>query len=207
MDGKRDHISSAQGALLLSYSPDNHNRKNNTVWLGTGIRFAKDANAHRYDAPEVTGKVKNIKKRLWWCCILRDRILPLGVRRPLYITTEHFDFINNRPLSSEDLEREMDKSEVYDHATKVSLAGVLTVLCRLAVVLTDIIMIAYPVSEAPFTATTGVALLRMHSRMEKCKSDLAQWFDRASVRFPIPAGLGNSNDALVLFTNLMYIYY
>ncbi len=208
MDGKRDHISTAQGALLLSYSPDNHNRKNNTFWLGTGIRFAKDANAHRYDFyPEVTRKLKNTKKRLWWCCILRDRILPLGVRRPLFITTEHFDFVSHSPLTDEDLEDEIDRSKVYDSATKRSLAEVLAVLCQLAVVLTHIIMVVYPVSEAPLTTMNEMALLRMRPRIEQCKSDLTEWLDGASVRFPMPAGIGDTTKVVVLFTNLMYIYY
>ncbi|KAH6665007.1 cutinase transcription factor 1 beta [Halenospora varia] len=208
MDGKRDHISTAQGALLLSYSPDNHNRKNNTFWLGTGIRFAKDANAHRYDFfPAVTRKLQNTKKRLWWCCILRDRILPLGVRRPLYITTEHFDFVNNSPLTVGDLEDEIDHSKVYDPATKRSLVEVLAVLCQLAVVLTDIIMVVYPVSETPLTTMNEMALLRMRSRIEQCKSDLAEWLSGASLRFPTPAGLGDTSKVVVLFTNLMYIYY
>jgi hypothetical protein len=125
----------------------------------------------------------------------------------LYITTDHFDFINNSPLTVGDFNDEIDHSKVYDPATKRSLAEVLAVLCQLAVTLTDIIMVVYPVSEAPVTTMDKMALSRMRSRIERCKSDLAQWFDGASVHFPTPAGLGNTSKALVLFTNLMYIYY
>lgn len=192
----------------MSYSPDNQNRKINTYWVGVAIRFAKDANAHRYNSsPDISPRQQNINKRLWWCCILRDRILPLGVRRPLYITNEHFDFNNNRPLTIDDLEGERDNSRVYDSKTKHSLAELLVTLCELAVILTDIIMIVYPVSETPLTTMTEMALSQLRVRIERCKSDLAHWYDCVSVRFPTPAGLGDAHESLILFTNLMYIYY
>lgn len=208
LDGKRDRVFTAQGALLLSYSPDNHNRKINTYWVNVGIRFAKDANAHRYNSlPDLSPRQQNIRKRLWWCCILRDRILPLGVRRPLIISSEHFDFNSNRPLCAEDLAQEVDHSRVYDSATKRALAELLAILCELAVMLTDIITIVYPVNEIPIGSMTEMVLSRFRVRIERCKADLAQWYDSASVRFPTPAGLGDSNDSLILFTNLMYLYY
>lgn len=138
---------------------------------------------------------------------MRDRILPLGVRRPLNITPQHFDFNCNPPLTVEDLASETDKSRVYDPSTKRSLAELVAVLCELAVILTDIIMIVYPLDETPIDNATEVVLYRVKGRTERSKAILAQWHDSASVRFPTPAGLGDSNESLTLFTDLMYIYY
>jgi hypothetical protein len=170
------------------------------------IRFAKDANAHQYHTSTET-RQQNARKRLWWCCILRDRILPLGVRRSLYITHEHFNFASNPPLTADDLGSEIHRSEVYGPAAKQSLAELCAVLCELAVTLTDVIMIVYPVSERYDDTMTEMSLSRVRGRIGRCKSDLAQWYESASVRFPIPAGLGDADDALILYTDLMYIYY
>lgn len=206
-DGKRDLISTSQGAILLSHSPDNHNRRINTFWLGVAIQFAKAAKAPQYDLDQaITKKQRNVKKRLWWCCILRDRILPLGVRRPLFITDDHFDF-SNSPLTVNDLEHEINYSKVYDPDTKRSLAELLEVLCNLAVTLTDIIMILYPINGNPFAPLNELSLSRLRVRIERRKSDLAQWFDNASVQFPTPAGLGDTHESVILYTNLVYIYY
>ncbi|PQM43872.1 hypothetical protein VE01_10768 [Pseudogymnoascus verrucosus] len=206
-DGKRDLISTSQGALLLSQAPDNHNRRINTFWLGVAIQFAKDANAPQYDLDQaITEKQRNVKKRLWWCCILRDRILPLGVRRPLFITNAHFDF-GNSPLTANDLDEEISYSNVYDSETKRSLAELLEVLCNLAVCLTDIIMILYPINGNPTTSLNELGLTRLRVHIERGKADLSQWFDNASVHFPTPAGLGDTHGSVILHTNVVYIYY
>lgn len=99
-EGDREPISTAQGALLLSYHPPirNHN-KINTFWLGIAIQFPKDAGAHHYHTViNISDHQKNALKRLWWCCILRDRIISLGVRRPLQINSADF-VIYQPPLS------------------------------------------------------------------------------------------------------------
>lgn len=88
------------------------------------------------------------------------------------------------------------------------LAELLAVLCELAIVLTDVINVVYPVSETPIGLLRSEAdISQIRSRIRRCKSGLSQWLDSASVRFPIPAGLGNPGDAPVLFTNFMYLYY
>jgi hypothetical protein len=40
-----------------------------------------------------------------------------------------------------------------------------------------------------------------------CEIGLNAWFDKATIQFPTPAGIINPEKSLVLYTNLMYIYY
>ncbi|KAF5578821.1 cutinase transcription factor 1 beta [Fusarium subglutinans] len=40
-----------------------------------------------------------------------------------------------------------------------------------------------------------------------CEANLDAWFDTATIKFPIPAGITRTEKSLVLYTNLMYIYY
>jgi hypothetical protein len=206
-NGKREPISTAQGALLLSYSPETHNHKVNSFWLSIAIRHAKDANAHAYDSDSaLTERERNRRKRLYWCCILRDRILPLGVRRPVFITDAHFDF-SSSPLNAKDLENEIGHSKVYDPETKQSLAELIGTLCELAVVLTSVIMIISPVHEIPIASLSEAELSRSWMLIQRARSDLSHWYNNANVKFPTPAGLGDTHESVILYTNLMYLYY
>lgn len=185
----------------------NHKRVN-SFWLSIGIEFAKEAEAHRYHTNRsMTQSRRNTLKRLWWCCILRDRILPLGVRRPLHISPADFNFAA-APLVKEDFQYEISRSEVYDAATKEALVELFVTLCDLAIVLTDVIMVVYPLKEhlnidLPDDAEVEYAL----DRVATCKNSLNLWFEKATISFPTPAGLGDSHESVILYTNLMYMYY
>jgi len=146
-------------------------------------------------------------KRLWWCCVLRDRILPLGVRRPLNISSVDFDF-GVAPLTKDDFETEIDRSKVYDSSTKYILIEIFLTLCDLAITLTDVIMLVYPLSE-PSGEYSSSDLQADHalSRVEACKSGLNRWFEKATLCFPTPAGLGDMHESVILYTNLMYMYH
>lgn len=206
---EKDIISIAQGTLLLSYhSPNSNETMISFIWLGIAIQFAKTGDAHRYNVNNaISRKQRNIYKRLWWCCILRDRIYPLGARRPIQITPEHFDF-TVKPLVIEDLGNEIERSMVYDARTKRTLAELLFTQCELAVALTNVIMTVYPNDVSPDLSLLNEANLEQSmSRVENCKNTLARWYDGATIRFPTPAGLGDSHESVILYTNLMYIYF
>lgn len=209
-NGKRDPIATAQGALLLSYSPDTNDRRTNSFWLSVAIQNSKNANAHTYEILTNTPEKERLrKKRLFWCCILRDRILPLGVRRSIYITNTHFNFRNNAPLTAQDLEGEISRSKVYTPRAKQSLAGLVASLCELAVILTDVIMLLYPVDELPASSfpDDSIPITKHQSLIERARSDLTRWYEGAAVKFPTPAGIGDAHESVVLYTNLMYLYY
>lgn len=202
-------MSTAQGALLLTYnSALRNNKQTNSFWLGVAIQCAKEADAHRYHSkPGLTAERRNALKRLWWCCILRDRILPLGVRRPLQISAADFDF-EVAPLTKDDFENEIGRSKVYSSCTKNSLVDIFLALCSLAVSLTEVIMTVYPTNES-----IDSVLLDEHKvgqtfdRIESSKLALNLWFDKATTEFLTPAAIGNLHESTTLYTNLMYMYY
>jgi hypothetical protein len=210
MDVERDPIATSQGTLLMTYNSSMRSNKNiNTFWLEVAIHFAREADAQRYYLlPNITTERRNVLKRLWWCCILRDRILPLGVRRPLKISGEEFNFNEATPLSAEDFEDEIECSEVYDSSSKRSLIQLLLILYDLAVCLTDVIMVVYPSSGLPdLTLWSDHKADQCLYRIESCISGLNRWFEKATISFPTPAGIGDIHSSLILYTNLMYMYY
>ncbi len=185
----------------------NHN-KINTFWLGIAIQFAKDAGAHRYYSRENLDPDKRNKlKRLWWCCILRDRIISLGVRRPLQVSPA--DFVSHQPpLSVHDLQSEVGRSKVYSPNTKVLLNQLTVALCELAVVVTDVIMLVYPLHESiDSILSTEEKATQSLNLVATCRCALTGWFKKIFMTFPQPSRPGYVHKSVILYTDLMYIYY
>lgn len=146
-----------------------------------------------------------MKKRLWWCCLLRDRILPLGVRRPLQITHDHFN-ARLGGLTEDDLSEDIGKSQVYDTETQKILAKIQIAQCKLAVEMTDVITILYPAdSSLPLTSACKEDFKRASIDSERCRSKLIDWYD--SVHSWVSRIPKDSHPSVTLYTSLMYIYY
>ncbi|TXC02842.1 hypothetical protein FocTR4_00014737 [Fusarium oxysporum f. sp. cubense] len=206
---ERNLVSSAQGALLLSYNGTMKDQKRtNSIWLSTAIHLAQAAGADQFHTslnPSLT--TVNELKRLWWCCIVRDRILPLGMRRQLHITS--LDVAHGSFLPTEkDFSREIDGSRVYAPQTKRTLVRLFITLCELTVPLTDVIKIVYPTGRLTDTHSPVVHDAQQgRESLQSCEAGLEAWFERATIQFPTPAGIITREESLVLYTNLLYIYY
>ncbi|PCD26124.1 hypothetical protein AU210_012556 [Fusarium oxysporum f. sp. radicis-cucumerinum] len=206
---ERNLVSSAQGALLLSYNGTMKDQKRtNSIWLSTAIHLAQAAGADQFHTslnPSLT--TVNELKRLWWCCIVRDRILPLGMRRQLHITS--LDVAHGSYLPTEkDFSREIDGSRVYAPQTKRTLVQLFITLCELTVPLTDVIKIVYPTGRLTDIHSPVVHDAQQgRDSLQSCEAGLEAWFERATIQFPTPAGIITREESLVLYTNLLYIYY
>lgn len=169
-------------------------------------------------------KRQNILKRLWWCCIIRDRILALCVRRTIQITRAHFDLDANSPLGSADLADEIDRSKVYNADTKRALIDITSQFIDLCVLLTDVLILVYPLDDAPQPGRSMKA--EEQGRVKSGKMALRRWYKGATLKFPMFGGgaaartsRSNSHvagggartefqhDSVILYTNLMYMYY
>jgi hypothetical protein len=229
----------AQAALLLSFwSPVSSSgiRKANSTWLTIAIQHAKVAEAHHYSsfgsspvASDGNSKTptamqlnrQNILKRLWWCCIIRDRILALCVRRSIQITRAHFDMDANSPLGSADLADEISRSKVYNADTKRALIDIMSQLIDLCILFTDMLILVYPLDDTPGWGRPMNS--EDQGRVKEGKMALRRWYKGATLKFPMFGGgastvrashvAGGSgrrefrHDSVILYTNLMYMYY
>ncbi|KAI0149822.1 fungal-specific transcription factor domain-containing protein [Hypoxylon sp. NC0597] len=226
-DTETSLIDLSQTALLLSFWATNWSlasKKLNSTWLGIAIQNAKSADAHLYTVKPtyseltdpVQHKKQNLLKRLWWCCLIRDRILALGVRRSLQISRAHFDLEANAGLGYADLAEEVDRSKVYNAETKRSLIEIFVQLGELCSVLTDLLTLVFPLDDVPGwdrqLGSDGAATLK------ECKAALRRWYKSATLRFPMfgggttPRMTNGSNkqfqhNSVILYTNLMYMHY
>ncbi|KAH8685066.1 hypothetical protein BGZ61DRAFT_356240 [Ilyonectria robusta] len=219
-----DPLSIAQAALLLTYwcpASSRGPKSPNSVWLSIAIKHAQAIDADQYAtmaqdlgtlSPQDEQR-QNQLKRIWWCCIIRDRIMPLCVRRNTQITQSHFDFRSNPALGYEDLSREIGRSRVYTAETKRSLVIILARMTELCVCLTDILDLVYPIRDLPLS-DDNLSLQKL-ARTQEQKANLKKWFtatmktldsftDVDSASHPETS---SHKDAVVLHTNLVWMYY
>lgn len=222
----------AQTALLLSSwspRPAPNRAHTSSFWLRVSVEQARLAGAHRYkslDPGFLSGprhsrvfKHQNSLKRLWWCIILTDRILSLSWRRPIQVTTAQFDVHSeyDLPFDYTDLADEIERSRVYNSGTKRSLIEIFVQMVRLAVALTDLLVLAWPVNDAPvWNKELGD---EDASSIMDCKSRLSSWKSAAARRLVASGGVGESadrsngreagftHDSVVLYTGFLYLLY
>ncbi|KAF5673679.1 cutinase transcription factor 1 beta [Fusarium circinatum] len=203
-----DLVSNAQGALLLTYYATMRDRaRTNSILLATAIQYAQGAEADQFHKrPDQDSDTTNKLKRLWWCCIVRDRILPLGVRRQLHITSIN-PALNH--LTERDFAKEIHGSQVYSSQTKRSLVQLFISLCELAIPFTSVVQTVYGMGQSAVDAITPMIdnQEQTKSSIRCCEASLDAWFDKATIKFPTSAGITSTEKSLVLYTNLMYIYY
>ncbi|OBT71727.1 hypothetical protein VF21_09353 [Pseudogymnoascus sp. 05NY08] len=202
-DFEADHDAStiAQGSLLLSYYSTNSERHLNTFWLNIAIQSARADHAHYYDIDKsLTKYERQMKKRLWWCCVIRDRILPLGVRRPLQITHSHLDSAGQE-LTEEDLEEDIGESEVYNTETQQLLAKIFLAQCKLAIELTDVITMVYPADGANLVITACEDdFNRVSTETKTHETKLTNWYN--TINQWIPTVLQKSHASITFSARL-----
>ncbi|OLN92820.1 Cutinase transcription factor 1 beta 1 [Colletotrichum chlorophyti] len=218
LESESSPLAISQAALLLSFwtHPSSLTlRKSNTAWLSIAIQNAKTVDAHHYATRTAPPKKRNLLKRLWWSCIIRDRLIGLGMRRGVQITRSHFDFDSNDMLRSSDLLDEIERSRVYNPGTKRCLAEILEQLVQLCVVLTDILILVFPLDDSPGWGRDMRA--EEQEKVRGCKVALQRWYKGAMLKFPVfgggpvarvkSPGSEFQHDSVILYTNLLYMYY
>lgn len=218
LDTTSDPISIAQAALLLTnYSSDrepvSQPRRStctsltllftlaNTSWLRVAIQYAQQERAHLHNQrTNISYADRQVRKRLWWCCILRDRILPPGVRRSIQITHTTFALQSSPPLNALDLEPDLSYSKVYDNTIKKILSKILEKQVKLAIVLTDVLELIYPIGQLDYNS-----LMKLPMRIVVVKGRLENWL--SDLQGAIGAGEKTSHTSANLFLGLTEIYY
>lgn len=159
--------------------------------------------------------------------MIRDRVLPLGLRRGIQITRAHFDFASHPPLCAADVADETHRSLVHTPDAKRELAHVLARVVDLCVILTDVLLMVWPLDGALDQLPRAAG--RRHvvvpgpfeeADIRKNKRALLLWYRAATTSAaPLPgehAQPGASggadidwskHDSVVLFTHVMYTYY
>ncbi|KAH8664821.1 fungal-specific transcription factor domain-containing protein, partial [Ilyonectria robusta] len=218
-DSERSPLYVAQAALLLSYqSPsfDQAASKPDTFWLSIAIGSALRAQAHQYLSTtrkigwSQEAKRHNALKRLWWCCVVHDRILAISSRRSIQITRAHLDMHPDLGFDDDDLADEIYGSKVYDPPTKQRFIGMFTKLVEMCLLLTDVCPLLFPLDEG---LELDTAIIDTEATtVQDCTVALSQWYESATLQFPDAGGKDATKkrilpDPVMVNATLMYIYY
>lgn len=223
-DAETSPVVLSQAALLLSFwlPPEGpKGRKSNTFWLTRAVQHAKDAGAHLYAhhvqsqpaslaTPDSSG---NLLKRLWWSCIIRDRLIALALRKGTVIKSNSFDPTLGASLDAFDLEDEIHRSRVYDSNEKKVLLQLVVRLSRFCVVLTDLLNLT------PYPEDGDVWRKDRHIREDfetflRVETELGVWYQTTSNALPVdqrqgfvPEDRSADQTPVTLHINMVYLYY
>lgn len=166
--------------------------------------------AHRIESDDTAlqdDPHRNTRKRVWWSILIRDRILPLGLRRHLQITPRTFD-LSLDPMTEADLEDEIYNSEVYDPDTKRLLAKVLQVQCELCMVLTNVIMLVYaPKAFGHPPVTEEDDLPNTIRQVDEGRKALEEWSNNAKGALGPAINTERTHESVALYFGLTFLYY
>lgn len=142
-------------------------------------------------------------KKLWWCCLARDRVISLGMRRPLQIRIGEFPFLK-RKLSLDDFEQETSHSEAYDYETKKALASIFIAQCDFSHLATDLLTMVYPEQANSKKGDFGQAHIIFQEMME-IQLNLSTWY----FEFTTCTGYAgyDVHPSARLFSSLLSMYY
>src|SRR6266498_697172 len=85
-----DRVVIVQALILLTYwSETPRDVKDGWHWMSVSITIARSAGLHQNpDTLNFDRKTAGLRKRIWWSCYMRDRLIALSMRRPLLIQDE-----------------------------------------------------------------------------------------------------------------------
>jgi hypothetical protein len=207
-----------QAVLLMTYwyeAPDDP--KDIWHWLGIAISVARTIGMN-CDTSQ-TGmdlKTRHLWKRLWWCCFMRDRLISLGMRRPLRIHEGDSDL---PMLELDDFETEAMPMElsrmlggcpvVKDESKRITLAKMCIALCKLCQNVSPIFDLQYTLSAAKLGLTQETTLRLGPKTTASDAADvrrlddlLTQWYDEQEkeLHYFVPGSQDrtNTNDGEVI---------
>lgn len=227
-------MSLVQALLLMTYwyeTPDD--QKDTWHWMGVAISLSHTIGLHRNPEKSMAldDKRKKLWKRIWWSCVVRDRLVALGMRRPTRIKSEDCDVpmlaledfdidmdVGNIPLLCEEGE---SREEAYNRQRELS------VMCiekaRLCVCISQVLSAQYSVLNTNqgslaadgSTKTTMVLLPKGSDKdnceVQKCDTALQTWLDELpseAVYRPVRSDCGQQTDVVLgLHRNLLHMVY
>ncbi|KAJ4176773.1 hypothetical protein FALCPG4_011458 [Fusarium falciforme] len=200
LDCEQDRLALVQSLLMMTYWYDcPEDEKDTWYWMGIAFSLAQVMSLHR--DPQhlpITAKEKCLRRRIWWSCVMRDRLLALGIRRPARIRDHDFDVkelrIDDFDLSpaSEALLSLLGESRMTgeDRAARAIMAAMCVDLAKLCICLGHILHSQYSVLGPHAVGSEYFfKVIVMPKRSERqvqelleCDAELADWFRQRDPR-------------------------
>ncbi|KAJ0419715.1 fungal-specific transcription factor domain-containing protein [Aspergillus carlsbadensis] len=231
LDCEADRPALVQALLLMTYWYDKPGDEKDTwYWMGVALSLAQVMGLHRDPEQMQLGlKAKRHRRRLWWACFMRDRVLALGIRRPARIRPGDF---NVSMLAVEDLDPELVSDELVallgawgspaDVDARRTLATLCIELARLCLCVGRILLSQYSVLEHQGldSRSTNAVMVFPRAAQEQlhelatCDEELNQWVHslspspRYAVQYSGPSDQASAlDDTVALHRASLYMTY
>jgi hypothetical protein len=227
-----DRLTLVQSLLLMTFWYDSDGDDKHTwYWMGLALTTAHVEGLHRDLAQQMTKKGR-LRRRIWWSCVIRDRVMGLGIRRPCRIREDEFsveqlrlddfDIVLPPPPAVARLLAAPNFTGI-DPANRQKLATLCIDLSKLCITIGRILYSQYTIASALEAGSDYLqwAIVRPKSSKEQaqsfaqCDTDLQDWFQSLSsasryvlgARDGRSAGAQTENSTIRLHKILLYIIY
>jgi hypothetical protein len=192
-----DRISLIQSLLLMTYwyeTPDD--QKDSHHWMGIVVSLSNTIGLHRNTekSTAMDDARKKLWKRIWWSTYMRDRLIALGMRRPVRIKDADFDVPMLNIDDFEDAILPDGPSCIPDNCRVLRDAKIqrqLAIMCmekvKLCICMSHVLSVQYSVlsnnhgvlSEEGSTITTVRLAAKKRdpeiSEVQSCDRELTEW--------------------------------
>ncbi|KIX02419.1 uncharacterized protein Z518_08360 [Rhinocladiella mackenziei CBS 650.93] len=192
-DYEIDRVTVVQAVLLMTYWYENpDDPKDVWHWLGVAISVARTIglNCDTSNASLMSLQQRRLWKRIWWSCFMRDRLIAIGMRRPMRINRGDFDvpMLELSDFEIDPLPTELTRMlggcpAVKDTSKRVTLAMMCIGLANLCVCITQVLAVQYSTLGHKIGATqeTTMRLVPKKSAADpcdvvRCDRELEQWY-------------------------------
>lgn len=225
LDCEPNRLLLIQALLLMTYWYDTpEDEKDTWYWMGITISLGQIIGIHRHpNDPKMDTREKQLRIRIWWSCFMRDRLLALGIRRPIRIREKDHtvsmltldDFNINPP--SEEIRSLFQGSDhtMFESDSRSTVALMCIELAKLCICLGRILHTQYSVlgdhpNASGYFAKVVVIPKQSEKQAQKfgtCDLELETWFQNQhrSCRYTSP-GQGPA-DMVSLHRALLYMIY
>ncbi|OAG43197.1 hypothetical protein AYO21_02483 [Fonsecaea monophora] len=227
---ERDRLAIVQSlTLLTTWWVTPTEQKDGYYWCSVALAVAKSIGLHRDAHSEgLPAPVRRLRRRIWWCCLIRDAITSLGCNRAPRIRSNDFVVA---PLTLEDLQGSdgsLDANRPLSHVDQMgtklsSICIASTKLCRILSVIVDLfyaenpighVGILYPKQDNNPVDEASSQTLPIENGLEKlemCEQELQKWRDQVPDHLlhqsPVPMTASSTEQAVIIHRALLAMLY
>jgi hypothetical protein len=226
-DYEVDRISLVQSLLLMTYwyeTPDD--QKDTWHWMGVSLSLAHTIGLHRDPGnSRMDARRQRMWKRIWWSTYTRDRLIALGMRRPMRVkdddcdvpmlTLDDFEF---HPFSPEIVSMVGNSEILQDVSHQKELALMFIEKAKLCLCVSHVLSAQYSVLSHKFGGTMETTMMLVPKKsaaetfeVRRCDQELEDWLAHlpAEIQYApaAPAKLSEAQEVLHSHRALLKMVY
>ncbi|KAK5336505.1 hypothetical protein LTR98_007835 [Exophiala xenobiotica] len=223
LDFEQDRLSLVQTLVLLSLWWEGPNeQKDGWYWSGLSLSVARTIGLNRdVNSKHLSPELRALRRRLWWCCAMRDTIASFGTSRPPRLRDSDFEVA---PLTLEDFEydefRLSDLSDMGGHNSKNQrqLAGICIETAGICRIIGRVLQAAYNETELGnidslyFNSVSKKGRSTIEpQKLRDIQEDIRRWLENVPTEAlhvgPIPASSSKHEQALLVHRAMLSMLY